>query len=192
MSGNIGFIGLGLMGEGFTRRLIEKGYRVAGFDIDAARTKAAAGWGVTVAQNAADVARQSDIILTCVINTAAVEAATLGADGIAQAPDLKGKIVVDHSTTELEATHRIAKALAARGAVANMLCYFVDAGGRLVDHAVNDRVMAIGLDVVSAVPNVVLAAGGPQKIAAIRAALKAVDANVLITDADTAAALVEG
>lgn len=116
MTGSIGFIGLGLMGEGFTRRLIEKGYRVVGFDIDAARTKAAAGWGVTVAESAADVARQSDVILICVINTAAVEAATLGADGIAQAPDLKGKIVVDHSTTELEATHRIAKALAAKGA----------------------------------------------------------------------------
>lgn len=116
MTGSIGFIGLGLMGEGFTRRLIEKGYRVVGFDIDAARTKAAAGWGVTVAQNAADVARQSDIILTCVINTAAVEDTTLGASGIAQTPDIKGKIIVDHSTTELEATHRIAKGLAAKGA----------------------------------------------------------------------------
>jgi DNA-binding transcriptional regulator LsrR (DeoR family) len=84
------------------------------------------------------------------------------------------------------------RTLAARGAVANMLCYFVDAEGRLVDHEVNERVMAIGLDMVSAVPNVVLAAGGPQKIAALRAALKAVRANVLITDSDTAAALVEG
>jgi DNA-binding transcriptional regulator LsrR (DeoR family) len=83
------------------------------------------------------------------------------------------------------------RSLAAKGAVANMLCYFVDAGGGLVDHEVNGRVMAIGLDVVSAVPNVVLAAGGPQKVAPIRAALKAVDANVLITDSDTAAALVE-
>jgi DNA-binding transcriptional regulator LsrR (DeoR family) len=83
------------------------------------------------------------------------------------------------------------RSLTAKGAVANMLCYFVDAGGGLVDHEVNGRVMAIGLDVVSAVPNVVLAAGGPQKVAPIRAALKAVDANVLITDSDTAAALVE-
>ncbi len=116
MSGTIGFIGLGLMGEGFTRRLTEMGYSVVGFDIDAARTKAAAGWGVKVAQNAADVTRQSDIILTCVINTAAVEDAALGAAGIVKATDLKGKIVVDHSTTELDATHRIAEALAAKGA----------------------------------------------------------------------------
>lgn len=37
----VGFIGLGLMGQGFTRRLAEKGYRVVGFDIDAAKTRAA-------------------------------------------------------------------------------------------------------------------------------------------------------
>jgi DNA-binding transcriptional regulator LsrR (DeoR family) len=81
--------------------------------------------------------------------------------------------------------------LKAKGAVANILSYFVDAEGKLVEHEVNDRVMAIGLDVVSAIPNVVLAAGGQHKIAAIRAALKAVDANVLITDSETATALSE-
>lgn len=81
--------------------------------------------------------------------------------------------------------------LKAKGAVANILSSFVDAEGKLVEHEVNDRVMAIGLDVVSAIPNVVLAAGGQHKIAAIRAALKAVDANVLITDSETAAALSE-
>jgi DNA-binding transcriptional regulator LsrR (DeoR family) len=79
--------------------------------------------------------------------------------------------------------------LAERGAVANLLCYFVDAAGKLVDHEVNSRIMAIGLDVVSRVPNVVLAAGGARKITAIRAALKAVSANVIITDSRTAEAL---
>ncbi len=82
--------------------------------------------------------------------------------------------------------------LKAKGAVANILSYFVDAAGKLVDHEVNDRVTAISLDVVSAIPNVVLAAGGRHKIAAIRAALKAVEANVLITDSETAKALSEG
>lgn len=79
--------------------------------------------------------------------------------------------------------------LKAKGAVANMLCYFIDAEGKMVDHEVNDRVMAIDLEAVSAVPNLVLAAGGKRKIPAIRAALGAVNANVLITDSDSAAAL---
>ena len=41
----IGFVGLGLMGEGFTRRLIEKGHAVTGFDIDPEKTRAAAALG---------------------------------------------------------------------------------------------------------------------------------------------------
>lgn len=115
MNKTIGFIGLGLMGEGFTRRLVEKGYRVVGFDIDDKRLKAATGWGVTPAGSAADVAALSDAILCCVINTVAVEDAALGACGVINAPNLAGKIFIDHSTTELEATHRIAAALAAKG-----------------------------------------------------------------------------
>lgn len=81
--------------------------------------------------------------------------------------------------------------LKAQGAVANMLCYFIDAEGKIVDHEVNGRVMAIDLETVGAVPNLVLAAGGKRKIPAIRAALAAVRANVLITDSDSAAALTQ-
>ena len=80
--------------------------------------------------------------------------------------------------------------LRAKGAVANMLSYFIDAQGRMVDHEINERVMAIGLDTVGAIANVVLAAGGRHKIGAIRAALAAVSTNVLITDSDTAEALI--
>jgi DNA-binding transcriptional regulator LsrR (DeoR family) len=79
--------------------------------------------------------------------------------------------------------------LKAKGAVANMLCYFIDAEGRMIEHEVNDRVMAVDLEAVGAVPNLVLAAGGKRKMPAIRAALAAVKANVLITDSDSAAAL---
>jgi 3-hydroxyisobutyrate dehydrogenase-like beta-hydroxyacid dehydrogenase len=121
MTQTIGFIGLGLMGQGFTRRLIEKGHKVVGFDIDAGKTKSAASWGVAPTVSAAEVAQQSDIILTCVINTAAVEDAALGAAGVGMAGDLKGKVFVDHSTTELQATKRIATTLAGRGML------FVDA-----------------------------------------------------------------
>jgi DNA-binding transcriptional regulator LsrR (DeoR family) len=78
-----------------------------------------------------------------------------------------------------------------QGAVANLLCFFVTAEGRLVDHEINRRVMAIGLDAVSRIPNVVLAGGGRNKIEAIRAALRAVSVQVLITDSETAAALLD-
>ena len=114
MDKTIGFIGLGLMGEGFTRRLVEKGYRVVGYDPDIKRATAAAVWGVTLAKNAADVAAQCDVILCCVIDTAAVEDAALGGSGVVRAPNPAGKIFIDHSTTVLIATLRIAAALAAK------------------------------------------------------------------------------
>jgi 3-hydroxyisobutyrate dehydrogenase-like beta-hydroxyacid dehydrogenase len=121
MSETIGFIGLGLMGAGFTRRLVESGYAVCGYDPDPARQKEAAATGVKIAASAADVAKGADIILVCVINTAAVEDATIGPRGIAAAGDIKGKVVVDHSTTEIKTTLKIAEQLAARGA------HFIDA-----------------------------------------------------------------
>ncbi|MDI1347411.1 MAG: NAD(P)-binding domain-containing protein, partial [Pseudolabrys sp.] len=111
----LGFIGFGLMGQGFTRRLAELGHGVVGFDIDPAKVAAAAAWGVKPAKSAADVVEACDIILACVINTAAVEDAAIGPRGALAAGKLDGKVFVDHSTTELEATKRVAAALAARG-----------------------------------------------------------------------------
>ena len=120
MSERIGFIGLGLMGTGFTKRLIATGHEVIGYDPDPARMDEAVKRGVQAASSAAEVAKAADIVLICVINTAAVEDATLGARGVA-AGDIAGKVVVDHSTAEIKATLRIAEALGARGA------QFVDA-----------------------------------------------------------------
>jgi len=139
----MGFIGLGLMGQGFTRRLLETGYRVVGFDIDAAKVQAAAKLGVTPTMSAADVANSVDIILVSVIDTNAVEDVALGPQGVIAADKLDGKILVDHSTTELTATMRIAAALQERGAL------FADApvsGGPDAAEAGTLAIMAGGAD----------------------------------------------
>jgi 3-hydroxyisobutyrate dehydrogenase-like beta-hydroxyacid dehydrogenase len=139
----LGFIGLGLMGQGFTQRLMEKGHKVVGFDIDADKTKAAAGWGVAPADSATEVAQSADIAFICVINTAAVEDAALGLHGLIAAQKPAGKIVVDLSTTELETTKRIATALEKAGMM------FVDApvsGGPGAAKAGTLAIMAGGPD----------------------------------------------
>ncbi len=115
----IGFVGLGLMGAGFVKRLIATGHAVTGYDPDRARMAEAVRLGARAAASAADVAKAADIILVCVINTAAVEDVTLGPRGVMS--DIAGKVVVDHSTTEIKATLRIAEQLKARNA------HFVDA-----------------------------------------------------------------
>jgi len=146
--GTVGFIGLGLMGQGFTRRLGEKGHRVVGFDIDAAKTGAASEWGVAAAKSAAEVAQACDIILVSVMNPAAIKSAVedvaLGPNGIVAAGRGEGKILVDHSTTELDTTQRIASALGER---CGML--FVDApvsGGPGAARAGTLAIMAGGAD----------------------------------------------
>lgn len=78
-----------------------------------------------------------------------------------------------------------------QGAVANILCHFIDAEGRLVEHEINDRIMAVDLDIVARIPNVVLAAGGKNKAQAINAAMKAINVSVLITDMETAEDLLD-
>ena len=143
MVSTVGFVGFGLMGQGFTQRLAEQGHRVVGFDIDAGKVKAAAAWGVTPAESAAAVAEAADIVVVCVINTAAVEDVTTGPRGFTAARDIAGKICIDVSTTELEATRRVAAALRARG------MEFVDApvsGGPGAAKAGTLAIMAGGAD----------------------------------------------
>jgi DNA-binding transcriptional regulator LsrR (DeoR family) len=84
------------------------------------------------------------------------------------------------------------KSLLAKGAVGDVLCHFIDANGRVVDHPVNERVVAVGLDDLRRVPQIVLAAGGRHKAPAIRAALKATQARVLITEEAAARGLLAG
>ena len=83
---------------------------------------AVAALGVQACGSPAAVARTSDIVLVSVTTTAAVEEAVLGKDGIASAGRLDGKVLVDHSTTEIEATKRVATGLEAATGMA-----FVDA-----------------------------------------------------------------
>jgi DNA-binding transcriptional regulator LsrR (DeoR family) len=68
------------------------------------------------------------------------------------------------------------------GAVGDVLCHFIDARGKVVDHPVNRRVIAVDLDDLRRVPRIIVAAGGRRKVAAIRAALRATGASVLITE----------
>ena len=79
--------------------------------------------------------------------------------------------------------------LQAAGAVGDVLCHFIDAEGKVVDHPVNRRVVAVDLDDLRRMPRIVVAAGGRRKVAAIRAALKGTGAGVLITEEGAARGL---
>jgi 3-hydroxyisobutyrate dehydrogenase len=105
----LGFIGLGLMGQAFTRRLAACGYQVTGYDIVPDKVRRAEAHGVRPAGSPAEVTRASDVVQVCVMTKDDLERAVFGADGVAQA-GAAGQVLVDHSTTPVEVT----KAFAAR------------------------------------------------------------------------------
>ncbi len=110
----IGFIGLGLMGTGFVKRLLARGQRVVGYDIVAAKVAACVALGAEAAGSPAEVADRADIVCVCVMTAADLAAVIDGADGIATAGRLDGKVLVDHSTTLIEGTRHLAGLLAER------------------------------------------------------------------------------
>ena len=106
----LGYLGLGLMGSQMTRRLIQNGYQVTGFDPDSNKMKEAVANGVIAAASPAEVARTSDIVQACVINTTALTEAIFGPDGIVEGGGAD-KILLDHSTTIADKTQELAARL---------------------------------------------------------------------------------
>jgi DNA-binding transcriptional regulator LsrR (DeoR family) len=74
------------------------------------------------------------------------------------------------------------------GAVGDIVGQFLDAGGRLVDHPLNQRALAPSVVDLARYPMVVVASGGRNKVDVIAAVLRARLTSVLICDEDTAAA----
>jgi len=107
---NIGYLGLGLMGSQMTKRLIENGYTVTGFDPDPDKMAAAQANGVVPAASPADVTRASDVVEACIITTPALTEAMFGPDGVAEGA-AADKIFLDHSTTIADKTRDMAARL---------------------------------------------------------------------------------
>jgi 2-hydroxy-3-oxopropionate reductase len=115
MATSIGFIGLGTMGTPMVRRLLKGGYyTVSVWARRPAAIAALADAGVRVADSPADVAAHSDIVMTMVTDTKAVEEVVLGENGVARRAR-PGSVVVDHSTIAPDGARRIAGALQSQG-----------------------------------------------------------------------------
>jgi putative dehydrogenase len=97
MDKTVGIIGLGIMGGAIARNLVERGWRVIGFDIDAAKRAELATANVIIANDADQVTRDAPILMTSLPTPAAVEnvAQTIARSG--QSP----RIVVELSTLTL-------------------------------------------------------------------------------------------
>jgi len=111
MTDRIGFIGLGNMGGRMTRRIVDGGVPVLGFDMNRAAVE---GAGATLADSGTDLLGATDVVFLSLPDSKVVEKVVLGDEGFIRSLR-PGMIVVDLSTAAPSSTHKIHARLAEVG-----------------------------------------------------------------------------
>ncbi len=114
MNERVGFVGLGIMGQGMARNLLKAGYGVRVWNRTSSRMDALIEAGASAGASPADVAANCDIIVVCVSDTPDVEEVVLGESGILCGVQA-GALVIDCSTISPQATIDIAGRLKEKG-----------------------------------------------------------------------------
>ncbi len=117
-SKNIGFIGLGLMGEPMAKRMLDAGFPLNIWNRTKAKTADLSKRGAKVMNSPEEVAARSDVTITMVFDDTALEAVTFGENGIL-AGISDPSILIDMSTVSPNISSRVGSAMLERGA--NML-----------------------------------------------------------------------
>ena len=100
----IGFIGVGLMGYSFVKRLSQAEYNINAYDKDENKLKLVKNIkNVSCSQNPSAVANECNLIFICVDKTENVEEVVFGENGVIQNAS-KNSIIVDLSTTSADKT----------------------------------------------------------------------------------------
>jgi 3-hydroxyisobutyrate dehydrogenase-like beta-hydroxyacid dehydrogenase len=111
----VGFIGLGFMGHGMAKNLVEKGHPLA---IKGNRNRQPVddliGRGARELASPKEIASASDIVFLCLPGSTQVEETVRGADGL-KAGSHDGLIIVDTSTADPNSTLALAAELAPLG-----------------------------------------------------------------------------
>lgn len=112
---NIGFIGLGHMGQAMVRNLLADGFTLTVHDIHRETAIPLEEMGATWADSPRAVAQVSDVIMSSLPGPPEVEAVTLGPSGIIEAIK-EGSVYIDLSTISPNLIRRIHQAFRERGA----------------------------------------------------------------------------
>ncbi len=116
----IGLIGLGLVGTALAQVLLEKGFQLTGFDIDAERCRLLQERGGKVAASVSELVASVDCLMLSLPDSSVVDRVITGPDGVLQSEILPA-CCIDTTTGDPEDTVRIHRLCAER----NM--FFLDA-----------------------------------------------------------------
>jgi 3-hydroxyisobutyrate dehydrogenase-like beta-hydroxyacid dehydrogenase len=110
----IGFVGLGDMGQAIVTRLLAAGHAVTGWNRTKAKAAPMLKLGMHWADTPSEAARESDIVLSIVTDSAAAQSVALGENGII-AGLRKDAVYLDMSTIAPDASRAIAAEFAKNG-----------------------------------------------------------------------------
>ncbi len=110
----LGFVGMGLMGSRMTTRLLAAGYQVWVWNRSPDKCLPLVTQGAKLAATLADLARECDVIMLCLSDTAAVESVVFGEQGLAEYVQNK-QLIVDFSSITPDATRDFAARLRTKG-----------------------------------------------------------------------------
>jgi 3-hydroxyisobutyrate dehydrogenase/glyoxylate/succinic semialdehyde reductase len=135
----IGFIGLGIMGSRMASNLITAGYTVNLFNRTRSKAEALAGEHAKIYGSPAEVAEESDVIITMLSTPEAVQSAALGEDGLINGMS-KGNVWIDSSTVNPSFSRQMAELTVELG------FNFLDApvGGSLIPADKGELIFLIG------------------------------------------------
>jgi DNA-binding transcriptional regulator LsrR (DeoR family) len=109
--------------------------------------------------------------------------------GLAKAFGLRRAIVVPSALEYDVISRQLCRSLRDAGAVGDVCSHYLDITGNPIVHPIAARTINPTLDDLRGVPELILAAGGRQKVSIIRSAILARLCHVLITDESAASAL---
>jgi len=112
---HIGIAGIGNMGSSIGARLMEVGHELTVWNRTAEKTKPLAEAGAAVARTPADLTGSVEVIISLLIDTAAIDAVYSGPQGLL-AGDAEGKLFIEMSTLTPEAQAALAEKVRAKGA----------------------------------------------------------------------------
>jgi 3-hydroxyisobutyrate dehydrogenase-like beta-hydroxyacid dehydrogenase len=111
---SVGFIGLGGMGRGLVKNLLEHGTRVVAYDIDSSALDLVVGLGAHRGNDAVEIAARADVFAICVTTAETVQSLALG-EGGALSVMRPGSVFLDHTTVSPEHVDLMRAACQARG-----------------------------------------------------------------------------
>lgn len=157
---SIAFIGVGRMGAGMARRLIEHGHSVTVFDPSPEATRSLSERGAAVATTPGKACSNAEVVMLSLPNPEIVRNVVFGSDGILSA-EVPPKIVIDFSTIDPSTARDLSEGLVANGV-------------RFLDTPVSGGVIA------AAEGNLLVMAGGSESdLESVRSLLNILAAKVV-------------